>query len=151
MPIYLFHETNAALMVCHNCNDYAFVFEKYSEYLTDFQIGYAFQDISECNLIRNHHFWNTILPRVKQQVLTLDRQCTQSLMMIINGAGNMQLQDNELWEAIESKLINEGILKYFSIHDSAKILFQFAYCGRGSDELIEQLEKNFIKHRKALA
>ena len=63
----------------------------------------------------------------------------------------MQLQDNELWESIESKLIDEGLLRYFSIHESAEILFFFANCGRGSDELHEQLEKNFIKHRKALA
>jgi hypothetical protein len=57
--------------------------------------------------------------------------------MIINGAGQMQLQDNELWEAIESKLINEGLLRYFSIHETSEILYQFANCGRGSDELIE--------------
>jgi hypothetical protein len=35
IPYYIFHEINAALMVCHNCADYAFVFEKYSE-MTDF-------------------------------------------------------------------------------------------------------------------
>ena len=63
----------------------------------------------------------------------------------------MQISDNELWEALESKLIDEGLLRYFSIHDQSEILFFFANCGRGSDELHEQLEKNFIKHRKALA
>ena len=36
VPYFLFHETNGALAVCHNCPDYAFVFEKYSDYLTDF-------------------------------------------------------------------------------------------------------------------
>ena len=42
MPGYIFHEINGALQSCHNVPDYAFVFEKYSEHLTDFQIGYAF-------------------------------------------------------------------------------------------------------------
>ena len=45
--------------------------------------------------------------------------------------------------------MDEGLLRYFSIHEAAKILVFFAHCGRGSDELIEQLEKMFIKHRKA--
>lgn len=49
----------------------------------------------------------------------------------------MQLQDNELWEMIESKLVDEGLLKYFTLLDTAKILALFAYAGRGSDELLE--------------
>jgi len=73
------------------------------------------------------------------------------MMFIIAGAGVMQLQDNELWEALESKLVDEGLLRYFSLDESAHILYYFGYCGRGSDDLIEALEKNFIKHRKALA
>ena len=72
------------------------------------------------------------------------------MVQIISGAGNMQLQDNELWEALEAKLVDEGLLKYFTLHEMAVILNNFANCGRGSDELIEQLEKTFIKHRKAL-
>ena len=62
----------------------------------------------------------------------------------------MQLQDNELWEALESKLVDEGLLKYFTLNETAMILCYFGNCGRGSDELIEQIEKTFIKHRKAL-
>lgn len=63
----------------------------------------------------------------------------------------MQLQDNELWESLESKLVDERLLRFFTLEDTAKILVNFAECGRGSDELLEQLEKIFIKHRKALA
>jgi len=42
VPYYLFHEVNAAMQAAHNCGDYAFIFNKYSEHLCDFQIGYAF-------------------------------------------------------------------------------------------------------------
>ena len=80
MPYHIFHEINAAMQSCHNCDDYAFVFEKYSAYLTDFQIGYAFEDIALTQLDRVESFWKIILPRVKEQVPTLDRQCTQSLL-----------------------------------------------------------------------
>ena len=80
MPYYIFHEINAALQSCHNCRDYAFVFNKYSEHLTDFQIGYSFEDIAVHNVARTKEFWEVILPRVKEQVPTLDRECTQSLL-----------------------------------------------------------------------
>ena len=63
----------------------------------------------------------------------------------------MQLQDNELWESLESKLVDEGLLRYFTLYEMSNIILYFGRCGRGSDELIEQLEKTFIKHRKALA
>ena len=58
-----------------------------------------------------------IVPRVKEGIPYLDRQCTQSLLQIITGAGVMQIQDNELWEALESKLVDEGLLRYFSLDE----------------------------------
>jgi len=108
-------------------------------------------DIGNNNLIRSKGFWDVVLPRVKEQVPTLDRECTQSLSQIIRGAGEMQLQDNELWESLESKLVDEGLLRYFTISETADILYYFAKCGRGSDKLHESLEGVFIKHRKHLA
>ena len=61
------------------------------------------------------------------------------------------MQDNELWESLESKLVDEGLLRYFTIAETADILYYFARCGRGSDKLHESLERVFIKHRKHLA
>ena len=36
MPYHIFHEINAAMGAAHNVDDYAFIFEKYGEFLTDF-------------------------------------------------------------------------------------------------------------------
>ena len=94
-------------------------------------------DIAEDKLPRTQEFWDVILPRVKAQVPTLDRQCTHSLSQIIAGAGIMQIQDNELWESLESKLVDEGLLRYMKLEEQAKVLCYFSNCGRGSDELIE--------------
>jgi len=76
VPYYLFHETSAAISVAHSCESYGYIFTKYGEYMTDIQIGYVFWDIANNNYIRSPEFWNIVLPRVKEQVLTLDRQCT---------------------------------------------------------------------------
>ena len=119
VPAPIFHEVNSAMMGAHNVTDYSHIFRKYKEYLTDSQIAYAFYDIAVDGHIRTEDFWNVILPRVKEQCATLDRQCTPSLLHIIQGAGEMQLQDNELWETLESKLIDEGLLRYFSIDEMA--------------------------------
>ena len=87
MPYQIFHEVNSAMQAAHNVTDYAFIFEKYAEYLTDFQIGYAFRDIAIDNLERLPPFWEVILPRVKEQVNTLNRECTPAFLHIVQGAG----------------------------------------------------------------
>ena len=139
VPYYMFHEINGAMVACHNCPDYAHLFKspEYCDYLTDIQISYAFYDISTHNYAQTPELWDIILPRVKEQIPYLDRNCVQSMMFTIKGAGAMQLQDNELWEALESKLVDEGLLRYFNLQEMSEILFYFAKCGRGSDDLID--------------
>ena len=36
VPYWLFHQINGALQSCHNVGDYAWVFQKYENDLTDF-------------------------------------------------------------------------------------------------------------------
>ena len=62
----------------------------------------------------------------------------------------MTLQDNEFWELVEQKLVDEGLHRYFKLDEIVGILNCLANVGRGSDELIEVIEKTLIKHRKAL-
>ena len=42
VPYWIFHEISSAMQVAHSCDAYAWIFEKYADYLTDTQIGYAF-------------------------------------------------------------------------------------------------------------
>jgi hypothetical protein len=81
---------------------------------------------------------------------TLDRNCTKSLFHFIDGASAMHLQDNEFWETVESKLVDSGLHRYFDLDQIANILVDLSEVGRGSDELIETIEKTLIRHRKAL-
>ena len=62
----------------------------------------------------------------------------------------MTLQDNEFWELVEQKLVDEGLHRYFDLMEITKILNYLADVGRGSDEMLEIIEKTIIKHRKAL-
>lgn len=62
----------------------------------------------------------------------------------------MQLQDNEFWEYVEQKLVDQGLHRYFKLEELVHILCFLGNVGRGSDELIDTIEKTIIKHRKAL-
>jgi hypothetical protein len=60
----------------------------------------------------------------------------------------MELQDNEFWETIETKLVDERLHRYFQLDHLTKILLYMAHVGRGSDEFVDIVEKTLIKHRK---
>ena len=111
---------------------------------------YGFKKIAENNLERDEGLWKTIIPMVKKQMSTLDRTTVRALMMAIRGAASMRLQDNELWEIVEQKLVDEGLHRYLSLEETADLVFYLSKVGRGSDDMIELIEKTMIKHRKGL-
>ena len=39
----------------------------------------------------------------------------KSLLQAIDGASGMYLQDNEFWEIVEQKLVDEGLYKYYTL------------------------------------
>jgi hypothetical protein len=101
-------------------------------------------------LQKSPEFWEEIVPMVKKQVATLDRQTWKSLYIAVEGASGMYLQDNEFWEAVERKFVDEGMWRYFDLETTVKMLNCFARVGRGSDEIVDLIEKHLIKHRKGL-
>ena len=147
---FIFHEINFALGGSKNTDNFVYVFKRYGKDMTDFQIAYAFWMIGKNQLERNEDFWNIILPTVKRQLATLDRNCIKSLYHFIEGASAMTLQDNEFWELVEQKLVDEGLHRYLRLDELSEVLNFLASVGRGSDEMLEIIEKTLIKHRKAL-
>ena len=47
-------------------------------------------------------------------------------------------------------MIDEKLLKYQTLEQQARLLCCLGRVGRGSDEMVEAIEKNMIKHRKGL-
>ena len=62
----------------------------------------------------------------------------------------MYLQDNEFWETVEQKLVDEGLHRYLTLEQMADLVDSVARVGRGSDDLISMIEETFVKHRKGL-
>ena len=111
---------------------------------------YGFNFIAMNRLEKTPEFWDVILPKVKEQLKGLDRQTCPALFRAIEGGAGMYLQDNEFWELIENKFVDEGLWRYFDLHQTAVALNCFARVGRGSDDIVELIEKHLIKHRKGL-
>ena len=80
----------------------------------------------------------------------LDRQCSNSFTMIVESVAGLHVQDNEFWETVEAKLVDERLYRQLNLKQMATVLHALGEVGRGSDQLIELLEKSVIKHRKAL-
>ena len=66
MPSNVFVETNGALLGCKNTDDFAFIYDKFKDTMTDKQISYGFYFISMHQLDKNEGFWKVIYPMVKK-------------------------------------------------------------------------------------
>ena len=76
---------------------------------------YAFLYIMDNKLEKTPEFWNFLVPLVKKQMTTLDRNTIKSLFNAIRGASIGFLQDNEFWEIVEQKLVDEGLHRYLTL------------------------------------
>ena len=147
----IYHEVNCMLMHCKNTDNIVYIYKKFGdEIMTPEQIMYGFRFICWNKLEKTPEFWSVIVPMVKKQLAPLDRQTIASIMCCIEGASMGYIQDNELWELIEQKLVDEGLHRYLTLEQMADILVYLGRVGRGSDDMIEVIEKTFIKHRKGL-
>ena len=145
-------EINFALHYSRNTKNIAYVFEKFGEkYMTPEQIMYGFNFIGRNKLEKSPEFWDIILPLAKKQLATLDRQTIRSIHTAIEGASYLYLQDNEFWEIVEQKLVDEGLHRYLTLEQLSETLVYLGRVGRGSDDMVEIIEKTFIKHRKGLS
>ena len=62
------------------------ILKKHEKDLLPEQIMFSFQFIMEHKLEKNPDFWNFLVPLVKKQMTTLDRQTVRSLYDAISGA-----------------------------------------------------------------
>ena len=145
-----FHEINLQLGNAVGIENIMFIYKKFEGKMTPEQIMFGFRKIGVHGLERNEDFWKILVPLVKKQISTLDRETIRPLMTAIEGAQAMYLSDNEFWELVEQKLVDEGLHRYYNLDELAHLVLYLSKVGRGSDDMIEIVEKTMIKHRKGL-
>ena len=91
--IHDWHEINCALASAKSTDNIVAVYKlaKGDEAMTPEQIAHGFWFIAVNKLEKTPDFWNYIIPLVKKQMLTLDRQTTSALFRAIEGAAGMYL------------------------------------------------------------
>ena len=83
----IFHEINFALHAAKNTPNIAYIYKKFGDkVMTPEQIMFGFSFICRNRLEKDADFWNIIVPMVKKQLATLDRQTIRPLLMAIEGA-----------------------------------------------------------------
>ena len=90
---YYYHEINGQLMHAKSTQTIVETYEKWEgdKYMTPEQIVFGFHMIADHGLIKTPEFWNLIVPQVKKQMSTLDRQTVGSLARAVEGASFMYL------------------------------------------------------------
>ena len=91
--IHDWHEVNAALVGAKNTDNIVAVYKRAGgdESMTPEQISHGFWFIATNKLEKTPDFWNYVIPLVKKQMLTLDKQTTTALYTAIDGAAGMYL------------------------------------------------------------
>ena len=78
----IFHEVNFALIHAHNTDNIVYIYKKFGdEVMTPEQIMMGFYKIMVNGLEKSPDFWKVIVPMVKKQMATLDRNTIRSLKM----------------------------------------------------------------------
>ena len=104
----IFNEINFALNHAKNTQNIVYIFQKFGDgVMTPEQIMYGFKYICNNRLEKSQDFWNVIVPTVKKQLKTLDRETAGALHGAIEGAAATYLQDNEFWDLVEEKLVDD--------------------------------------------
>ena len=147
-----YNEIQMALYANKNTDDIIWIYKRWGgdDHMTPEQIVYGFWFIAMNGLEKSPDFWNYLIPLVKKTISALDRETVKPILTAIEGASGMYLQDNEFWEIVEQKIVDEGLYRYFTLEQMGVLVNLLARVGRGSDDMMELIEKTFIKHRKGL-
>lgn len=150
IPIKTYTEMTLAITACHNCKMLAEILKANLSQMSDYQLSMAIYQIYNYDLELDEHFYNTILPIVKEFVKSMNRENPRTLSEIISYMGWMKVQDDTLWTLFEQRLIADKLYRYLSVDQLIDVTSGISQANRGTPALFEVFEKVFIKHRLAL-
>ena len=94
--------------------------------------------------------FTVIIPLLKEYLVKSDRHTINDIYFAAIGASKLNIVDQEYWDIVEGKLINEKLFKYLSLEQCINLAHELKPKNRGSLFLMKLLENEFIKHRKAI-
>ena len=101
-------------------------------------ISYSLDCMVMMNLLLDSH-WPDICMLVKRQLKTYDRHVAPHVFNVAAAMARLGEKNKEMWEIIESKLLKEGLVRYLTEGQCARLMQALAVAGQGSDELHTRL------------
>jgi len=143
----LYLELSDAIGGAYTCKQLAELLKENVHQMTDYQLSYAIYRIYNDEIPLDDHFYNVILPIVKEFVKNFDRNNNRALYQLIQHLGWLRVKDEGLWNLFEQKLLDEKLYRYIPTNELCKVAHALAEAGQGSKELFNAFERVFIKHR----
>lgn len=143
----LYMELSDALGGAYTCKQLAELLKENVSQMTDYQLSYALYRIFNDDIPLDDHFYNVILPIVKEFVKNFDRNHNKSLYELIQHCGYLKVQDADLWKLFEEKLLNQKLYRYIPTNELVKCAHALSEANQGSKELFNTFERVLIKHR----
>ena len=144
-PLYL--EMSDALDGAYTCKQLANLLKDNVHQITDYQVSFTIFRIYNDEIPLDDHFYNVILPIVKEFVKNFDRNHNKSLWEIVQYCGLLKVQDKDFWALIEQKMVGQKLYRYIPTKELCKIAYALAEANQGSKELFGVIERTLIKQR----
>ena len=107
-------------------------------------IGDLLNQISVLEIPLDEH-WPEICKIVKTIIKDYDRAAIYELYVVTRCIAEVGEANQEFWDMIEHKMMNEGLCRYLTESQAAGLLWSLCKVGKGSDELWKKLEKEVSK------
>jgi len=136
-----------AIAGSHTCRMHAELLKENIHQMTDKHLAFSIYTIYDNEIELDDHFYNVILPIVKEFVKNMNREHNTAFAQIVQYCGWMQVQDEGFWRLIEQKLVGEKLYRYIPLRELCKIIDAVATANQGSEELFNTFERVLIKQR----
>ena len=137
-----------SMEVCLTIDRLAEMIDRLSSVMCYFHIGLAFEAVAKFNMELNEDFWEIVFPYAKALVMSVNRETAGEMATVLISLSKLLIQDDELWEAAQKKLINENLLRYVKISKLPSLFYAFAYNQKGKKETIEKIENVMLRNIK---
>jgi hypothetical protein len=103
-------------------------------------ISRAAKTIADKNRDLHKVYWDTVYPFIKENAMNTKPNHAKEIAYFIYGFGKKAVQDDELWESLESKLYTyKNLHFYMSYEEIACVLYGFAFARRGNTKTFDML------------
>lgn len=149
VPIWQYDALNIECKKLINVEQHKQFLEDNKEFITPGLLCQQLSCIASLGLLLDEH-WPPIVQHIKEDMATWDRHCPVEFYRVGRYLGLMKEVNEEFWTQFETKLLDEGLMRYMTEWQCAGLLRALATAGKGSPELFEKLESYVRKHAMAL-